>query len=413
MISIDPAQANPFGLGSVASGGDTLSLTVALDDLAAPADLYLGIGVDSGIFLLAADNSIQPLTSGLIKWKANTTGGFNVQILPDIDMSDYPGTYTFYLLMAPAGRMDAFRLWMTQLVVEGEDPANPPDEIMEQEIKQNIDLIFGITSMFSGGLTELLEIFSDTNVVTISPAELSLETLMSGDPITITADFGSGYTMQSGSVMSGSAQIVISIEVSLTGIGAEITGTFNVMKDGAPFAIGQISGTLMLTPGSGDSYNISGQIVISNLNVSGQQLSGTIQISGTLDELNLSSLTESTGSVRLTFINFTVGAYTINSGYIDIVIGQNISITTNLQTNSGPVTLDLVLTITEQGMVLNTTAPGAAGAYTVSIDDVTLDQSICPNYPASGTISFTNNSGTTGVVTFTGACDGTYDYTEI
>jgi hypothetical protein len=47
------------------------------------------------------------------------------------------------------------------------------------------------------------------------------------------------------------------------------------------------------------------------------------------------------------------------------------------------------------------------------MSNVTLDQNICANYPAGGTISFTKSStGTTGVVTFTSACDGSYGYSE-
>ncbi len=73
----------------------------------------------------------------------------------------------------------------------------------------------------------------------------------------------------------------------------------------------------------------------------------------------------------------------------------------------------MLLTVTQNGAVLNTTAPGAAGPYTVAMSNVTLDQNICANYPAGGTISFTKNStGTTGVVTFTSACDGSYGYSE-
>ncbi len=414
VVSIDPAQANPFGLGSVASSGDILSFMVALSGLAAPVDLYLGLGVGSETYLFAADNTLHPLTAGLIKWRSNTSGGINVRILPDIDMSAYPGNYTFYLLMAPAGRMDVFRLWVTPLQV-GDGTSVITDKIMEQEIKQNIDLIFGITSGFSGGLEELLEIFSDENVVTTSPAELSLDSLLSGTPITITADFGSGYTMESGSVMSGNAQIMIfNVKFGMEGMGADFTGTFNVMKDGAPFVNGQVSGSILLTPGANDTSIISGQIIVSNLSVSGQQLSGTIQISGTLDELNLSSLSESRGTIRLTFANFIAGAYTVNSGYVDIVMAQRdrVDVITNLQTSEGPVILSLVLTMTEHGQVLNTSVPGTIGPYTVSISNVALDQDICPNYPIGGTISFTKSVGPTGVVTFTGACDGSYLYSE-
>jgi hypothetical protein len=421
VTSIDPAQANPFGFGAAASGGATLSLSAGISGLAGPADLYVGLQSDvfgPEFWLFTGYNSLQPFSSaGLVKWQSNTTGGLTAALLGDFPVLLLPaGTYNFYFIMTPAGSLDFYRLWVSSLVIGG-GSSIITDQEMEQEIRQNIDLIFGITSGFSGGLTELTTIFSDKNVVTTSPAEISLTSLLSGTPITITANFGSGYTMTSGSVMSGSAQIVISnVVFGDQGIGADFSGTFNnVMKDEAPFVNGQVSGNLLLTPSSGDKKNVSGQININNLSISGQQLSGTIQISGTLDELNLSKLLETTGTIRLTFSNFILGAYTINSGFVDIVITQSGSanVITNLQTSQGPVNLNVLLTMTQNGAVLNTTAPGAAGPYTVAINNVTLDQNICANYPTGGTISFTRNStGTTGVVTFTSACDGSYGYSE-
>ncbi|MCD6197916.1 MAG: hypothetical protein J7K15_04990 [Deltaproteobacteria bacterium] len=422
VTSIDPAQANPFGFGAAASGGATLSLSAGISGLAGPADLYIGLQSDvfgPEFWLFTGYNSLQPFSSaGLVKWQSNTTGGLSAALLGDFPVLLLPaGTYNFYFIMTSAGRLDVYRIWVSSLVIGG-GSSIITDQEMEQEIRQNIDLIFGITSGFSGGLTELTTIFSDKNVVTTDPAEISLTSLMSGTPITITADFGSGYTMTSGSVMSGSAQIVISnVVFGDQGIGADFSGTFNnVMKDGAPFVNGQISGNLLLTPSSGDKNNVSGQININNLSISGQQLSGTIQISGTLDELNLSKLLETTGTIRLTFSNFILGAYTINSGFVDIVIPQGGSpnVITNLQTSQGPINLNVLLTtMPNDAWVINTSAPGTAGPYTVAISNVTLDQNICANYPASGTISFTKSStGTTGVVTFTGACDGSYGYSE-
>ncbi|MEA2108226.1 MAG: hypothetical protein U9P07_02240 [Pseudomonadota bacterium] len=422
VTSIVPASANPFGFGPAAGGGNIMSLTAGISGLLYSADLYVGIQIGAEIYLFDAANGIHPLsTDGLVKWRANTTGGLNTRILPDIDMSGIPGTYNFYFLMTPAGRLDSFRLWVTPLVIGGGGGSSTvTDTAMRDEIKQNIDLIFGITSGFSGGLTELSEIFEEEQVVTISP-ELDLIGILNGapipSPITINADFGSGYRMESGSVMSGSAQIVISnVVFGDQGMGADFSASFNnVMKNGAPFANGQISGKLLLAKGAGDQSNVSGQINITNLSISGQQLSGSMQISGTMDDLNLSELTENAGTIRLTFTNVTNGAYTINSGYVDIVStgGDSVTVTTNLQTAAGPVNLNMSLTTSATGAVINTNAPGAAGPYTLSMNNVTLDQNACANYPTAGTISFTSSStGKTGVVTFTGACNGSYGYSE-
>ena len=432
VINIDPAQANPFGFGSAASGGATLSLSAGISGVLYPVDLYVGLQSDllgPELWLFTGYNSLHPYSSvGLVPWQANTTGGLNSAILGDIPVSLLPaGTYNFYLFMTPAGRLDAYRLWAAPLVIGGGGGSSTvTDKAMEKEIKQNIDLIFGLTSGFSGGLTEIKTVFEDENVVTTTPAELELGSLLGGTPITVTANFGSG-TMVSGSVMSGNAQLVVSVNAT-QGLGADFSGTFNnVMKDEAPFVNGQVSGNVLLTEGAAEKTNVSGQININNLSISGQQLSGIIDISGTLDDfdlfgllgvlesLDLSTLLQMKGTIRLTFSNFTSGAYTISGGYVDIISTGDGSATviTNLQTGAGPVNLNMSLTTSATGAVINTTAPGAAGPYTLSMNNVTLDQNACANYPTGGSVSFTSGStGKTGVVTFTGACDGSYQYSE-
>ena len=435
VTSIVPASANPFGFGPVASGGNILSLTAGLSGLSAPVDLYVGIGIGAEIYLFDAANGIHPLsTDGLVKWRANTTGGLNnVPLLPPgIDMSGIPGTYNFYFLLTPAGRLDSFRLWVTPLVIAGGGGGSSTvtDTAMRDEIKQNIDLIFGITSGFSGGLSELMAVFSDKNVVNMSPSMDSIiSDAFSGapipSPITVNADFGSGYTMASGAVMSGSAKIVLSnVKFSSQVTGADFSGTVNnVMKNGAPFASGKLSGQILMTKISDGLYNVSGHIDVNNLSISGQPMSGTIGISGTMGTLDfnafmkmdLAKLLKTTGDITLSFTNFISGAYTINSGTVHITNTQNGhgTISTDLQTSQGRVILNMTSATSATGAVINTTSPGAAGPYTLSMNNVTLDQNACANYPTGGTMSFTSNStGKTGVVTFNGACDGSYGYGE-
>ena len=244
-------------------------------------------------------------------------------------------------------------------------------------------------------------------------------------PITIDANLGSGYRMKSGAVMAGSARIVLSnIQFNNAGLGANFSATFNnVTKDGAPFVNGQLSGNILMTKVTDDTSNVSGQINISNLSISGQTMSGTIDIAGTVKDFDLfafmgmrmDDMLKTTGNIRLTFTNFTSGAYTVTSGTVDLNSTQSgqATISTNLQTNQGPVTLNMTSAASATSVVLNTTAPGTAGPYTVSIANVTMNQSACANYPTGGNVSFTSHStGKTGVVTFTGACNGTYGYTE-
>ena len=425
VTNIDPAQAVPLGFGPAANGGSTFSLNAGISGFAAPADLYVGLQSDvlgpTELYLFAEDNSLHLYSAdGLVKWRSSSTGGISSPILGDIPVFLLPaGTYNFYFFMTPAGRMDVFRLWTTQLVLDGtssDDPGNGDgtDKGMEEEIRQNIDLILGVTtSGLSEGLTELTELFSDENVVTISPAELSLSSLLSGTPITITANFGSGYTTTTGSVLSGNAQLVVSdVVFEDQEMGAAFSGTFNnIVKDGVAFVNGQVSGALSLTPQTADSYDIAGHITFDDFQLSGMQQSGTIQISGVAEGLDLSSLS---GRLRLTFSHFISGDYTINSGTVDLVVDNQNSgnVEVDLQTSEGPVNMNVQLTIgSNDVLTMNSVSPGTVGEYTVSINNITLDEDRCAQYPCSGTVSFTKN-GITGVVTFTGACDGTYGYDE-
>ena len=177
VISINPSQANPFGFGSAASGGATLSLNAGISGLAGPADLYVVLQSDLAgpeFWFFAGDNSLHPFSSsGLVKWRANTTGGFTTTLLGDIPVSMLPaGTYNFYFLMTPAGSLNSYRGWVSPLVIGGGGSSVITDPAMEAEVRQNIDFIFGLTSGFTGGLTELATVFSDKNVVTTSPADL-------------------------------------------------------------------------------------------------------------------------------------------------------------------------------------------------------------------------------------------------
>ena len=65
-------------------------------------------------------------------------------------------------------------------------------------------------------------------------------------------------------------------------------------------------------------------------------------------------------------------------------------------------------------MVVNAATPGTVGPYdAVTVDNLTMNQNACANYPVAGTVSMrSRQSGKTGVVTFTGACDGSYQYSE-
>jgi len=421
VINADPSKANPFGFGSAASGGSTLSLSFGLSPQASPVDLYVAMQssvLGPELYLFTGLNQLQPSSVvGLVPWKTNTLGNFQNRLLSDLPASVLPnGTYYFFLLSTPAGSLNSFRLWAAPLVINT-GQSNVSDKEMQQEIKNTIDLIFGLSSGFSGGLSEITSIFNNQEVITTSPSELDLTSLLAGTPITMNVDFGSGYTLESGSVMKGSAQMQVkNVIFNSRNMGADFSGTFNnILKDGLPIANGLVNGNILLSQSSGGSADISGQINFDNLTISGQKQSGTIQLSGTLNNFSLTSTSGITGDVRMTFSNFTSGSYTINSGYVDLIMNQSDSanVITNLQTGEGPVNLNIQIKNNPNSVTLNSNTPGTAGPYNITISNVTLNQDACPNYPTGGTISFTKKStGTTGIVKFNSACDGSYGYSE-
>lgn len=123
VLNIDPAQANPFGFGSVANGGESISLSIAISEVSSPVDLYVGLQSDvlgPQICLFTPDNNWQPLsTTDMVPWQGSTAGGLNTLIQEDIPVSELlPGTYNFYLFMTPAGSLDTYRLWVAPLVIQ-------------------------------------------------------------------------------------------------------------------------------------------------------------------------------------------------------------------------------------------------------------------------------------------------------
>jgi hypothetical protein len=116
ILSIDPSQAKPIGVGSVATGGDTLSLRVGLPAFSGPVNIYLGIYTPPDIWIIKSDLSIHHISNGFIPWKVNTTGPIDDPLYGDIPVSSLPeGEYYpfLYIEVAPSGSTNAYYLWMT------------------------------------------------------------------------------------------------------------------------------------------------------------------------------------------------------------------------------------------------------------------------------------------------------------
>lgn len=124
VISSNPSQAKPIGVGTIASGGDALSLSVQLEAFSGPVDIYFGLyapALDAtNIYMLKEDGSLQTLAQGLVPWKSVQSGAFSENLFGNIPVSALPaGTYTFYLVVTPAGNLDGFYLWSTSIATGG------------------------------------------------------------------------------------------------------------------------------------------------------------------------------------------------------------------------------------------------------------------------------------------------------
>jgi hypothetical protein len=121
---IDPENSKPIGVGSVATGGDTLSLRVGINQFEAPVDFYFLMyfpTLSPGVFQWTG-TSFQPFSSGLAPWKQNLIGPINETLFGDLSISAlgfYQGKYYLGLLVTPAGNIDlsSYYLWLTDFEI--------------------------------------------------------------------------------------------------------------------------------------------------------------------------------------------------------------------------------------------------------------------------------------------------------
>jgi hypothetical protein len=131
VLNDDSSLARPVGVGAVASGGETLSVHVALKQFEGEADVYGAYinwndpqtvhilnpnGVSYSTFTI--NQIINALATGnppagAQPWKSNTTGPIDEQLM-NTSIANIPsGTYTVYLLVTPTGTLSSYYLWIT------------------------------------------------------------------------------------------------------------------------------------------------------------------------------------------------------------------------------------------------------------------------------------------------------------
>lgn len=123
VLSTDPSQAKPMGLGPVAEGGGALNITIQINQFSGPVDIYFGLyspEIDpDNIYLLTSGGAFQKLSESLAPWKANITGPIDESLFGDIQTSNLPkGTYYLYLLVTSTGNLSNYYLWITNFSME-------------------------------------------------------------------------------------------------------------------------------------------------------------------------------------------------------------------------------------------------------------------------------------------------------
>jgi hypothetical protein len=322
---------------------------------------------------------------------------------------------------------------------------------MEEDIRSKVnDVISVITSEgVNEGvdvLTSLLEDETLENLVTIDPPLETLDLDNLPESITLSLDFGAGYTTEDGNLFTGSGAIAITdIQFSETAIGADFSATFNnIAVNGSTYLTGTVQGGISITQDAQGDMVLSGSIEFQGFQWNGKPFSGSISLSSsalTLDNLDnpagtitvtfnqfvmgedrisgSASLTLGGGtdpeSFVISFSNFRINDFTFSSGTVTVSpAGEDRwEVDMDVATSEGQFDIVVYLTLGDTALVLDTETPGTMGPYQVTMNDVTIPND-WETVPASGTMTFTAE-GKTATLDFNGkylSDDPPYEYSE-
>jgi len=125
LVDSDLIHAIPLGVGPIVECGDFLEPKISLDTGDLSVDIYFGFSssfANNTIYLLGKNSRFHPLSHGLVPYKTSISGKIELVPLEAISKKDLPaGTYKLYLLLTPAGKLQAgYILWVTSFKV-GQD----------------------------------------------------------------------------------------------------------------------------------------------------------------------------------------------------------------------------------------------------------------------------------------------------
>ncbi|HET6516216.1 MAG TPA: hypothetical protein VFG09_13730, partial [Thermodesulfovibrionales bacterium] len=117
IMSIVPALAEPVGVGTVAYGGNTLSLQIGTYQYSGPVDVYLAISVPEidpvNLYILTPGGFRTVAEGGIAPWKSNVLA-VNETPIADVPVSLLPDvTFNVIAAVTPAGTVGSFHIWQT------------------------------------------------------------------------------------------------------------------------------------------------------------------------------------------------------------------------------------------------------------------------------------------------------------
>ena len=136
LLSANPSQAKPIGVGAIATGGNTFDISIGLDPFAGPVDVFFAIYASSldasNIYFLNSRYSLQTTRDSdgrsfsrrNLVWKASVPD-VNEALLMNVPVSSLPaGQYTLMLQVSPTASGDddintgGYDRWITSFTIK-------------------------------------------------------------------------------------------------------------------------------------------------------------------------------------------------------------------------------------------------------------------------------------------------------
>ena len=124
VLGSGPQDSVPMGVGTIAVGGNMLTVHAEVGQFQMPMDMYFALYAPSvdpfNIYLLSQGGGLEPASMGMMPWMTGVTSIDQMPFGANIPTSMLPkGTYYLGLMATPAGsNMATYYLWMTNFVIQ-------------------------------------------------------------------------------------------------------------------------------------------------------------------------------------------------------------------------------------------------------------------------------------------------------